>query len=96
MIYSAHIAVLVITLGVIALTIPYLWRVSAGPTVFDRVQALNAIGSMVPVVLVLIGIVYERLDMFVDLALALFLLNVFTTLLVARFARPSTKSGSES
>lgn len=83
-----HLAYLAMAVVILALTIPYLWRVTAGPTVYDRVQALNAIGSMVPVALVLFGLVYERLDMFVDLALALFLLNVFTTLLVARYARP--------
>lgn len=88
MTHPYNTAFLVMALGVIALTLPYLWRLSVGPTVYDRVQALNAIGSMVPVALVLIGIVYDRLDMFVDLALALFLLNVFTTLLVARYARP--------
>jgi multicomponent Na+:H+ antiporter subunit F len=82
------LAYLVMAMVVLALTTPYLWRVAAGPTVYDRVQALNAIGSMAPVALVLFGLVYERLDMFVDLALALFLLNVFTTLLVARYARP--------
>lgn len=86
-------AFLVLALVVLGLTLPYLWRVSAGPTVYDRVLALNAIGSMAPVVLVLIGLWYERLDMFVDLALALFLLNVFTTLLVARYARPPRAGG---
>ncbi|MDO8834735.1 MAG: monovalent cation/H+ antiporter complex subunit F [Vicinamibacterales bacterium] len=86
-------AFLVLALAVLGLTLPYLWRVSAGPTVYDRVLALNAIGSMSPVVLVLIGLWYERLDMFVDLALALFLLNVFTTLLVARYARPPRAGG---
>jgi multicomponent Na+:H+ antiporter subunit F len=86
-------ASLVFALAVLGLTLPYLWRVSAGPTVYDRVQALNAIGSMTPVALVLIGLWYERLDMFVDLALALFLLNLFTTLLVARYARPPRAGG---
>mgnify|MGYP001627624270 CR=1 FL=1 len=83
-----HALFVFFAVAVLALTLPYLWRVAAGPTVYDRVQALNAIGSTAPVALVLFGLVYGRLDMFVDLALALFLLNVFTTLLVARYARP--------
>lgn len=69
------------------LLIPYLGRVVVGPFIFDRIVALNAIGSKAPVILVLIGFLYSRVDMFVDLALALFLLNLFTTLLIARFVR---------
>jgi multicomponent Na+:H+ antiporter subunit F len=88
-----HTLFLGLTVGLIALTLPYLWRVSRGPTVYDRVQALNAIGSIAPVAIVLIGLLYDRLDMFVDLALSLFLLNVFTTLLVARYARPPRSGG---
>lgn len=67
------------------LALPYMVRVVAGPTVFDRVAGLNGIGTKVPVLLVLQGLMYDRLEMFVDIALALFLLNLFTTLLVARY-----------
>lgn len=69
------------------LTGPFIGRVISGPTVFDRVVALNGIGTLVPVILVLVGLIYGRLDMYVDLVLALFLLNLFTTLLVASWAR---------
>lgn len=82
-----HNAFPILVILVLLMTIPFLGRAAAGPTVFDRVVALNAIGSIVPLLLVLVGLVYERVDMFVDLALALFLLNLFTTLLVARYAR---------
>jgi multicomponent Na+:H+ antiporter subunit F len=58
-----------------------------GPTIFDRVVALNGMGTIIPVLLVLIGLLYNREDMFVDMALALFLLNLFMTLLIARYVR---------
>lgn len=74
-------------LAVLVLSLPYVWRIVKGPTVFDRVQALNGVGTKVPVLLVLLGLVFDRLPMFVDLALALFLLNLFTTLLVAKYMR---------
>ena len=74
-------------LAVLLLTIPFIGRVVVGPSIFDRVQALNGLGTMMPVLLILIGLVYERVDMFVDLALALYLLNLFTTLLIARYVR---------
>jgi multicomponent Na+:H+ antiporter subunit F len=69
------------------LTGPFIYRAIQGPTIFDRVVALNGMGTLVPALMVVIGLVYDRLDMFVDIALALFLLNLFTTLLVARYVR---------
>jgi multicomponent Na+:H+ antiporter subunit F len=65
----------------------FLGRVIAGPTIFDRVVALNGIGTLTPVLMVMTGMVYGRVDMFVDLALAIYLLNLFTTLLIARYIR---------
>lgn len=76
----------------LVLATPYIWRMVTGPTVFDRVQALNAVGTKVPVLLVLIGLVFARADMFVDMALALFLLNLFTTLLVAKYIRARART----
>jgi len=81
-------AVFVIVLAaLLGLMLPYVVRIVNGPTVFDRIVGLNGIGTKVPVALVLVGLLYERVDMFVDLALALFLLNLFTTLLVAKYVR---------
>lgn len=73
--------------GVVLLSVPYLGRVVAGPTVFDRVVAFNGIGTKVPVVIVLIGLAQGRAELVLDLALGLFLLNLVTTLLVARHVR---------
>lgn len=73
--------------AVLALLLPFLVRVIRGPSVFDRVVALNGLGTLVPVMLVLIGLLYGAVELFVDLALALFLLNLFTTLLIAHYVR---------
>jgi multicomponent Na+:H+ antiporter subunit F len=78
---------IVATMLSLLLTLPFMGRVISGPTIFDRVVALNGIGTLIAVTLVLVGLIYDRVDMFVDLALALFLLNVFTTLLIARYVR---------
>jgi multicomponent Na+:H+ antiporter subunit F len=75
------------TLFVMLLTLPFIGRAVVGPTIFDRVVALNGIGTLIPVLMVMIGLIYGRVDMFVDIALALWLLNLFTTLLVARYVR---------
>jgi multicomponent Na+:H+ antiporter subunit F len=78
---------------ILLLTVPFIGRVIAGPTIFDRVQALNGMGTLIPLLMIMIGLVYGRVDMFVDLALALFLLNLFTTLLVARYVRDQAEAG---
>lgn len=75
------------TVITLLLVVPFIGRAVAGPTIFDRVVALTGMGTLVPVLLVLIGLRYRREDMFVDMALALFLLNLFLTLLVARYVR---------
>jgi multicomponent Na+:H+ antiporter subunit F len=76
-----------LTVAVLLLMLVFIGRVIVGPTIFDRVVALNAVGTIFPILLILIGLDYDRADMFIDLALALFLLNLFTTLLVARYVR---------
>jgi multicomponent Na+:H+ antiporter subunit F len=79
--------------GVIVVVISYfMGRVIIGPTIFDRVVALNGIGTLVPVLMVMTGMVYGRIDMFVDLALAIYLLNLFTTLLIARYVRQKAET----
>jgi multicomponent Na+:H+ antiporter subunit F len=73
--------------AVLLLTIPFIYRAIRGPTLFDRVVALNGMGTLVPVLMILVGLMYDRVDMFVDVAIALFLLNLFTTLLIGRYVR---------
>ena len=44
-----------------------LYRAVAGPTVLDRLVGVNAIGSKTSTMLILIGLIYQRVDMFVDI-----------------------------
>ena len=62
-----------------------LYRGVAGPTVVDRLIGVNAIGSKTVVLLVLIGLLYDRIDMFVDIALAYAMLNFIAVLGVSRY-----------
>ena len=68
-----------------ALLLPALYRVAVGPTYFDRLVAVNVIGTKTAVILVVIGALFGRLDMFVDFALAYALLNFVASLAVARY-----------
>jgi multicomponent Na+:H+ antiporter subunit F len=81
---------------VLVLLLPFIGRAIRGPTIFDRVVALNGMGTLVPVIMILIGLTYERVDMFVDVALAMFLLNLFTTLLIARYVRHKAELDDDS
>ncbi len=62
-----------------------LYRAVAGPTVLDRLIGVNAIGSKTTVLLVLIGLLYHRVDMFVDIALAYAMLNFIAVLAASRY-----------
>lgn len=62
-----------------------LYRAVFGPTVLDRLVGVNAIGSKTVILLLLIGLIYGRLDMFVDISLAYALLNFIAVLAASRY-----------
>ncbi len=62
-----------------------LYRIWKGPTALDRLVATNAIGTKAAVLLVFIGTLYGRAEMFVDFALTYALLNFFGSLAAARY-----------
>ena len=68
--------------GVMALS---LYRAVFGPTVLDRLIGVNAIGSKTTALLILIGLIYDRVDMFVDIALAYATLNFIAVLAASRY-----------
>jgi len=60
-------------------------RVIKGPTVMDRLVAVNIIGTKATVLLVLMGIIFERVDMFVDIAIGYGLLNFIASIAASKF-----------
>lgn len=76
-----------IAIGIALLLIALLplYRVVAGPTTFDRIMGVSVVGTKTTVILVIIGTIYHRVDMFVDIALAYALLNFIATLAASRF-----------
>ena len=72
-----------IVLGFLMLLPTY--RALFGPTVLDRLVGVNAIGSKTIAMLILIGLIYKRVDMFVDIALAYAMLNFITVLAASRY-----------
>lgn len=68
-----------------ALMVVYLYRVVRGPSVFDRVLGLNGISTKAIVLLVVIGTVFGRVEMFVDISTGYALLNLVSALAIAKF-----------
>lgn len=57
-----------------------LLRAVIGPTILDRILGGNVIGTKTTVLLLIIGLLYDNLGMFVDIAIAYALLNFIATL----------------
>jgi multicomponent Na+:H+ antiporter subunit F len=71
--------------SLLVLMIPILYRIIAGPTGFDRILGVNVIGTKTAVILVIIGTLFDRVDMFVDFAIAYALLNFVGAIVVSRY-----------
>ena len=63
----------------------YLYRVLKGPTIFDRVLGLNGISTKAIILLIVMGIYFERVDMFIDISTGYALLNLVGALAVAKY-----------
>ncbi|MHC4850323.1 MAG: monovalent cation/H+ antiporter complex subunit F [Planctomycetota bacterium] len=64
-----------------------LYRVVKGPSVFDRLLGAGVLGTKIVTLILLIGELFGRLDMFIDIALAYAILNFIGALTVAKYMR---------
>ena len=67
------------------LTAIALYRVAVGPTIFDRVIAAGLAGTNGFILLVLIGFIYDRIDMFIDVGIAYALLNFIMVIAFGKY-----------
>lgn len=72
-------AVLALAMGV------SLYRVLAGPTIFDRLTGLSLIGTKAIILLLLLGLTTGRVDAFVDVSLSYALITFVGTLALAKY-----------
>ncbi len=75
----------VITVLLVLLMLPPLYRVIKGPTLFDRVIAAGLMGTLGVLILLVLGFSYHRPEMFIDLAIAYVLLNFIGTIAVGKY-----------
>ena len=77
---------LLLVLNVLAMLIVlYLYRVVRGPTIFDRMLGLNGISTKAIILVVVIGTVYDRVEVFVDISTGYALLNLVGALAIAKY-----------
>lgn len=84
---------LAMALALLGLVLVYVYRIAFGPTVFDRILGLSGFGTKTTLVLMLMGALYDRLDMFVDISLAYALLSFVGALAAARYFERSREHG---
>ena len=77
--------ILVITILIAVITVAGLYRVAAGKTIFDRVIAAGIVGTNGIILLALIGFLFGRFDMFVDIAIAYALLNFVVVIIIGKY-----------
>jgi multicomponent Na+:H+ antiporter subunit F len=75
------VAAVVVLVALIVLTMV---RLIAGPTVPDRVVALDAINTLTVAAMILLAVIYEQI-IFVDVAIVYALLSFVGTLFIAKY-----------
>lgn len=76
---------LVITVFIVVLTAVSLYRIAVGKTIFDRIIAAGLVGTNGFIILVLIGFLFERINMFIDIAIAYALLNFVIIIVLGKY-----------
>ena len=81
--YPAFGAGLALLIGMILLVI----RAVRGPTTYDRILAMNAMGTKAVLMIALIGFMSQRPDVLLDFSLAYAILNFLATIALLRYAK---------
>ena len=81
----------VATIGLVVTMVLALIRAAKGPTVFDRILAVNMFGTMTVLLIAVSGFYYARPDwdvaLTIDIALVYALVNFSGTVAVCKYAR---------
>ncbi|MEW5948280.1 MAG: monovalent cation/H+ antiporter complex subunit F [Thermodesulfobacteriota bacterium] len=74
-----------VSIALLFLVFLCLYRAVWGPFITNRIIGVGAIGTKTLIVLLLMGFIYDRLDMFVDISIVYALLNFIGTLAAAKY-----------
>ncbi len=67
------------------ITTACLYRIAVGKTIFDRIIAASLVGTNGFILLILIGFIFERINMFIDIAIAYALLNFVVIIVLGKY-----------
>ena len=76
---------LVIGIGMCLLVLLCLFRVTYGPTILNRAAGISAVGTKTLIILLIIGVIHRRVEMFVDISMVYALLNFIGCLVLAKY-----------
>ncbi len=74
-----------ITVFIAVITAACLYRVAVGKTIFDRIIAAGLVGTNGFILLTLIGFIFGRINMFIDIAIAYALLNFVIVIALGKY-----------
>ena len=80
---------LIIGLGMCVLVLFCLYRATCGPGVLNRAAGISAIGTKTLIILLLMGVIYGRVEMFIDISMVYALLNFIGALVLAKYLERS-------
>jgi multicomponent Na+:H+ antiporter subunit F len=72
-------------MGMCVLVFGCLYRATTGPGVLNRAVGISAIGTKTLILLLLMGVIYGRIEMFIDISMVYALLNFLGTLVLAKY-----------
>ena len=76
---------LTISIIILLLVLLSLYRAVFGPGIINRIIAVNVIGTKTISVIVFMGFIFERVDLFLDIAIVYALINFIGTLAFAKY-----------
>ena len=74
-----------IGIGLCVLVLFTLYRGVFGPGVFNRIAAISTVGNKTLILLLIIGFIYQREEMFIDISMVYALLNFVGTVAAAKY-----------
>ncbi|WP_273226340.1 monovalent cation/H+ antiporter complex subunit F [Mogibacterium timidum] len=80
--HSFFIAILA---GLIAIVLTMIITMFVGKTVYDKLNALFVINTNIVMLILVVGLIDDRMDMHIDIALSYAILGFITTVILAKF-----------
>lgn len=80
--HSFFIAILA---GLLAIVLTMIITMFVGKTVYNKLNALFVINTNIVMLILVVGLIDDRMDMHIDIALSYALLGFITTVILAKF-----------